>query len=129
MPKFDKIMSIGLALFIFLVMFSAIILPFFSGLYEKGIGSSGDVNDLQNGYCSQAGGLVACAGCNVTSGSGYATFLDTCSSLVARLNGTHCYSCTSFGYRTPMRGLLLFCLVVIIIVSALVISGIKKKRF
>lgn len=110
----EKSIAIGIVLAIGFMIFASVVMPFFQTFYERGMGST-DSTNLKNEYCISRGSLTTCANCNATSGSGYSTFLDTCESLVARLNNTDCYSCASFGFRTYARGLGLLCLVLAII--------------
>lgn len=114
-----ELIFIVVALAAFFLIASSLILPFFAGTYEYGFGNqpcqkddtgctSGKTN-IGNGYCtSPSSTVIACASCNVTAG--YSTFLSSCSSLISAINGTHCYQCSSFGFKSMSIGMMLFIL-------------------
>lgn len=119
----EKITMIGIAAVVFFLLASSLIIPLFRTGYEEGFGTStrDDTTNLVNEYCTTKGSLTTCSDCNNTdpTSAGYELFLNKCHSLVARLNGTHCYACSSFGFRTVSRGLLLLIFVLGIISVAI----------
>lgn len=124
-----RVIDIGLSLGIFFIILSSVIMVYFGTVYEHGFGSN-EASDLANEYCIAKGDVTACSGCNVTSGSGYETFLDTCHSLISRQNGTHCYACSDFGQRTTIRGIALILIVVGIIAFGMTVyKGRVKNPF
>lgn len=123
MGLIEKFIIIGISLVLVFVIFDAMIMPSFQRVYEHGFGSS-ESTDLVNEYCVSQGSVTACSGCNATTGTGYGTFLDSCHSLIARANNTHCNACSDFGFRSTSRGLNLMILVVWCL--AFVVLFIKK---
>ena len=118
----NKSIQLGLGLAVAFLIVGSLLLPQFGNTYEYCTGSQPYPKDetgsvLTNGCCAERGSLVACSGCNATTG--YATFLSTCQSLVSTQNGTHCYKCDDFGQRTNIRGILLIVLVLGLIALAL----------
>lgn len=132
MSKIEIIATISSALILLLILINSIVFPNFKTAYEHGFGSN-DPTDLNNEYCISRGNVVACSGCNVTSGSGYNTFLDTCHSLISRQNGTHCYQCNNFGFRSVSRGMFIFLLVGFLIICAIMIKitldSVKSQKY
>jgi hypothetical protein len=114
--SFNKTTGLALALAIFLLIVSALVLPQFSSSYEYCTGSEpyskNAVGDTLTNGCCNAGSstLVACSDCNQSTG--YSTFLSTCSSLVDTQNNTHCYQCSNFGQKNTIQGLGFIILVV-----------------
>ena len=128
-----KVLAVGLGLLILFVLASSIWLDFFATSYEYGMGTEPCNKDgctstdtaFKNEYCTQASGsFTACTSCNATAG--YETFLDSCHSLIAWNNNTHCNGCTSFGYRTTSRGLLLAIFVLAGVGIALVLFKVRS---
>lgn len=116
MSLVQKLVYGSVALLIFFVIVSTVLLPRFRDTYTEGFGSTSydSSTDLDNEYCIAKGSLTACTDCNSTNvdESGYETFLSTCHSLPARTNNTHCYACSDWGFRSTARGLLLLVLVI-----------------
>jgi len=114
------ILAIAIGLMVFFVLASALFLPYLATQYEYGFGDCPYPSDtssctgLVNGYCSTPSAtVVTCTDCN--SSAGYETFLSTCWSLIATTNGTDCYQCGGWGFKTTSQGLgvLVFVLAVI----------------
>lgn len=121
MPELKSIIYISIALAVLYILTATVILPQFATTYEYGFGSapcnkdgtctSAGLTNINNGYCSTPSAtVIACATCNATAG--YSTFLSSCSSLIGSMNGTHCYGCSSFGFKQTSIGLMLFILVI-----------------
>lgn len=110
----------------FFILFAVLVIPFFGNVYEFGGGSlpyQRGGTSLVNGYCQATdSSVIACTSCNVSAG--YATFLSSCSSLIAANNGSFCYACTNFGYKSTVNGIVLFTFFIFVI--ALVILIIVK---
>jgi hypothetical protein len=120
---------ISIALVILFLMMTTLVLPFFRSSYETGWGTTPvqrGGTGLINSYCSTPSAtLIACTDCNTTAG--YTTFLSSCSSLISATNDTHCYQCSSFGFKTVSQGLLLFVLVIGMIFFGIVF--LKATKF
>lgn len=125
MVKLKTILYSTIALLFVFLFATSIWLSFFGTSYEYGFGDCPYSSDngtsctgLGNGYCSDiSSSVVACAECNGTGG--YETFLSSCGSLIAGLNGTHCYGCDDWGFKTTSRGLFLLILVLAVVGFAL----------
>lgn len=109
MGIFRASLNVVIILLICLLIFSTLTFPFFRNIYEEGFGTNtqDDSTNLNNEWCVGKGSLTTCTGCNATSGSGLESFQSTCHSLVDRQNNTDCYSCTDFGPKNTIRGLIL----------------------
>ena len=141
--KVKTIVSVAVALVLLFIIASTLILPFFSTSYESGFagdpcnkdntcaGLTNGSDDLHNAYCiTPTDTVVACANCNTTAG--YSTFLDTCDRLWMEAsggaNGTNCFQCSNFGFKTTSRGLILLVFVMGLIAFALIFVRIVKLR-
>jgi len=127
-----NIIAVGVALVIFFIIASTLILPFFATTHEYGFGDCPYPSDtstctgLTNNYCSDVGTTeTAVANCN--NSAGYEAFLSTCGSLIATTNGTHCYNCEDWGFKTTNQGLILLVFVLALIMFA--VTFIKLKKF
>jgi len=142
MPKqkgeIKLIASVAIALVIFYIFYATLIAPYFANSYEYGFGTapcnkdntcSGTSTNLFNGYCATGSSTeIACANCNTTTG--YSTFLSNCFALKDGgdyINGTACYQCSSFGFKTVSTGLLLFIFVIGLIFFA--IAFLRATKF
>jgi len=128
MLSIKEIIIVGLALGLIFLLSSVMVLPFLRDTYEYGLGDEPyqrGGTGTTNGYCtSPTSTPIACTSCNVSAG--YEFFLENCYSLISTVNGTHCYQCSEFGYRTTYRGLMVIVLLVGIV--ALIYLFIKKAR-
>jgi hypothetical protein len=130
------IIPVAIALVILYILYATLIAPQFAVTYEYGFSTApcqkdsnscslGDTN-LNNGYCvTPTATIIACANCNSTVG--YSTFLSSCSSLISAINGTHCYQCSDFGFKSVSTGLLLLILVIGMIFFA--VSFMNAAKF
>lgn len=125
-----KIVAVPIALAILYIMLTTLVLPNFAKTYETcgndaySAGRGG--TSLTNDCCTTSTATVtACTNCNISSG--YSTFLSTCGSLIAVGNGTHCYSCSAFAYKTTNQGLLLLVLVIALLGFAVAFLKYFKK--
>jgi len=116
-PDLNRVIMIIIILAAVFIFSAALVLPFFAGIYEYGMGSvpcnkdsscTAASTNTVNGYCQATSGLAACANCNISTG--YSTFLGSCHSLISWLNNTHCNACTNFGFKTSATGMMLFLL-------------------
>ena len=130
------IVAVAVALTIVYIMLTTLVFPFFGNSYEYGFGSapcnkdgtctSAGLTNINNGYCATPSAtVIACASCNITTG--YSTFLSSCSSLISAMNGTHCYQCSSFGFKSVSTGLLLFVFVIGMVFFA--VTFLKATKF
>ena len=127
MVNVKTIVYFCVALVVALICFSTMIMPNFRTTYEQGFGDvlfQNGGTGLKNSYCvTPTNTLLTCTSCNATAGLQY--FLDNCDRLLTNQNDTHCYKCSSFGFKASITGLMLLVIALALVGFGLAFIGKK----
>jgi hypothetical protein len=123
--ELNEVFYLILAIAGLFLLTAVIVIPFFSNTYEFGGGQlpyqkGGLSTSLTNGYCQATdNSVIACTDCNISAG--YSSFLSSCHRLIAANNGSFCYKCTDFGYKSTVNSIMLFVFFIFFIALILII--------